>query len=84
MDSIDSTTVLIKESASILALNTSENFKDPEDNNVERVGKSDRIAPWGSDNLLPQHVVKAVEKNEVMFVRGTSAGLRCHNEVRRQ
>ena len=66
MDSIDSTTVLIKESASILALNTSENFKDPEDNNVERVGKSDRIAPWGSDNLLPQHVVKAVEKNEVM------------------
>lgn len=66
---------LFPEIQAVLVTDSSSEFKIDHDLTSEKFGKYE-IAPWGADNLLPNHLLKKVEKGDIV-----GANLRFNRDV---
>ena len=67
---------LFPEIRSVLVMDSGSDFRLDYDIDALTVGKNYKVAPWGPDNLLPNHLLKKVGNNDIV-----SANLKFNRDV---
>ena len=67
---------LFPEIRSVLVMDSGTDFRLDYDFDPITVGKNYKVAPWGMDNLLPNHLLKKVAHNDIV-----SANLKFNRDV---